>query len=343
MKTFRQTAIRFLLLGAVLAVGLLACDAGQNDPAMQATVTALSERVLLTSTAAASGEDDPNARLATAQAEATQQSQQIQATQTALAAGLSSADQLATATVQAPLIAELPRYGVDPQLGRVGWVHPPVTLEVNGYQASNYANDFPGVTAADFVMAADITWDSQYSTSGCGFMFRSDGDAKFPNQYMVLASRGGNGHVSFLALADGELANWHDFYAGYEDPGFDWRNQSTNRLVVVARGTLLEIFTNGTKIGEVDVTEPPAQITMPERPVEPDDINNPEVRQEYEQALADYEELIEQIERNLDTATRNFETKDAIFLDGFTGMLVLSESGYVRCDFSDAWLWIIEE
>ena len=55
------------------------------------------------------------------------------------------------------LVAELPRYGIDPGQGHVAWVHKPVTIDLNGYQQSGYANDYQGITARDFVMAADIT------------------------------------------------------------------------------------------------------------------------------------------------------------------------------------------
>jgi hypothetical protein len=122
------------------------------------------------------------------------------------------------------------------------------------------------VTAADFALAADITWDTQYGGSGCGFMFRSDGDKNKPNQYMVIATRFANGHVIFSALADGELANIHEFYPRDDDRSFDAQNGTTNRLAVVARGNLIEIYTNGVKIGEVDTTQPP---TLPVRPRSP--------------------------------------------------------------------------
>jgi len=41
------------------------------------------------------------------------------------------------------------------------------------------------------------------------------------------------------------------------------------------------------------------------------------------------------------TASMNFEQKDAIYEQGFLGMIALSESGHTVCSFSDAWLWLI--
>ena len=93
-------------------------------------------------------------------------------------------------------MAELPQYGLDASSGHVGWVQGPLTLDITGYGQYTYANDYPEVTAADFVLASDITWDTKYGSSGCGTMFRSDGNKNKPNQYMVLATRFANGHVN---------------------------------------------------------------------------------------------------------------------------------------------------
>ena len=76
------------------------------------------------------------------------------------------------------------------------------------------------VTAKNFVLAADVTWNTQYGDSGCGFVFRSNGDKQKPDQYMLIATRFANGRVVFTAVADGELANIHDFYPKDADRSF---------------------------------------------------------------------------------------------------------------------------
>lgn len=203
--------------------------------------------------------------LATAQAEAIQQSQEISVTQTAQLADR-DVTKLATATVAAPIIAELPTYGLDASGGKVGWIHDPLTLEVSGYPQMAYGNDYMNVTAKNFVLAADLTWDTQYGDSGCGFMFRSNGDKQKPDQYMLVATRFANGRVVFMALADGELANLRRFYPKEADRSFQWQNGTTNRIAIVARDNLIEIYTNLVKIGEIDTTHPPKQSILPPKP-----------------------------------------------------------------------------
>jgi len=332
-----------LLISLCLLALSLACNlsAGSSDQS-EATVQALQESVAKTSTAQAGESSESSDELATAQAEATARSQEILATQTA---GASTRDesQLATATIAAPVLAELPFYGVDPEQGRLAWIHPPVKIEVEGYRQFGHANDFIHIVARDFVMAADITWDTQYGTSGCGFMFRSDGDQKFPNQYMVAASRIGQGHVIFSALADGELANVHDFYANTLDPAFEWQNGTTNRLAIVARGNLIEIYTNQTKIGEVDTAVPPPPPVLPKAPQKPLDQSDTNAMKNYQALLKEHKDLVDQVQSNYQIALANYKTREAIFEQGFVAMLALSESGRTICQFDDAWLWLIEE
>jgi len=337
----KSLSMFFFILSMV--VSTLACNiGGGSGNQSEATLQALQDSVAKTATAAAGESSSSSNDLATAQAEATARNQEIVATQTS---GASTRDesQLATATIAAPVLAELPLYGVEPENGRLAWLHPPVKLEVEGYRQFGHANDFMQIVARDFVMAADITWDTQYGASGCGFMFRSDGDQKFPNQYMVAASRIGQGHVIFTALADGEMANVHDFYANTLDPAFEWQNGTTNRLAVVARGNLVEIYTNGTKIGEVDTTVPPPPPVLPKPPVKPLDQSDTAAMSQYQSLLKEHQDLVDQVQSNYQIALRNYQTREAIFTEGFVAMLAISESGRTTCQFDDAWLWLIEE
>ena len=321
---------------------LLACSISiQGEDKANVALTAMSESIPKTLTAAVSGEGESGGELATAQAEATQRSLEIQVTQTA-EASTRDESQLATATIAAPVVAELPLYSVDPDQGHLGWVHKPVTIAVEGYHQFGYANDYMQVVARDFVMAADITWDTQYGASGCGFMFRSNGDKNKPDQYIVIATRLGNGHVIFTALADGQLANVHDYFPKTEDKSFQWQNGTTNRLVVVGKGNIFEIYTNGVKIGEVDVTQPPPPLVMPKVPKPPTDKTNVSAMQEYQNKLKEYTDLVDQMQSNYQVALSNYKTTEAIFAEGFVAMVALSESGRTQCQFTDAWLWHLE-
>lgn len=332
------TFLGFLVLLSLLF--LPACDQLGLGEVSDPTVEALSQAVAKTATASDLVEGDTN-DLATAQAQATENAKEINATQTAQAASVDVNAQ-GTATVAAPIVAELPTYGLDPSSGQVGWLHPPLTLEINGYQQYTYGNDFMNVTAADFVLAADITWNTQYGGSGCGFMFRSDGDKQKPNQYMIIASRFANGRVLFLAMADGELANLQDFYPKDQDNLFQWRNDTTNRLAIVARGNIIEIYSNYAKIGEVDTTQPPRQPGKPAKPQPPTDKEDQALMKEYQSQIDQYQAIINQTQENYQVASMNFEAKPTDFKDGFVAMVAMSESGSTRCEYTDAWLWLLK-
>lgn len=345
MRPFKKTSYsRTILIGlsllVILSFLLQGCATDeQSDPA-SATLSAM--RQAIAGTATAEAQDAGGAGdLATAEAIATQQSQDISATQTAQVAGRDET-QLATATVAAPVIAELPKYGLDASSGRVGWIHEPLTLEISGYQQMAFGNDYPQITAKDFVLVADVTWETQYGDSGCGFMFRSNGDQQQPDGYMLVGSRFANGRVVFMALADGEFANLRHYYPKEMDRSFEWQNGTTNRIAIVARDHILEVYTNFVKIAEIDTTQPPKQPILPPKPEPPVDQLDENARKIYEDQLAQYEDIVQQSQANFQVAKTNFEAGKAVFSDGFISMLALTQSGSTKCEYDDAWLWLLE-
>lgn len=241
----RQHFILVALLALIIVS--LACAPGGNN--QDATAMALAQSIEQTATAAAGSAFNADANLQTAQALATQNSLDAAATQAALAAGDAEAA-AATAAAAAPIIAELPTYGVDPSEGELAWIHPPISIDIEGYLQYDYINHFIGTLTSDFVVSSDITWNTGTGLAGCGYVLRSDGNEDAINQYMVIASRGGSGTVFFVTQTDGEFL--HELnYATDADPQFEWQNDFTNRLTVVARGNTFTIFTNGTQIAQV--------------------------------------------------------------------------------------------
>ncbi len=339
----KQPKFRLLLGLLVLLSVSLACGVNLSGNDSEATLEAMGDSISQTATAAAAGDDDEiSGVVQTAQAQATHKSAEIALTQTAIADSQSQ-EQAAQNEAAAPVIAEIPLYGLDPDKGQFGWAQGPLVLEVEGYQQNAFGNEYQHIPAADFALAADITWNTQYGTSGCGFMFRSDGNQQKPNQYMVMISRAGLGHAIFMALADGEPANLRDFYIREEDRSFDFHNDATNRLVVVARGNLIEIYTNGVKVGEVLTTEPPQRPANPPKPEKPADTSDNNAMSIYNAQIAEYEALVQEMSETYNMASFNFEEKEAVFEQGFLGMLAISESGLTRCEFKDAWLWLIDK
>jgi len=337
-KLHRVTFLQLVVVGSLLS----ACGSGSSDVARQSTVEAISASVRGTATAAAGANLDSSAAVETAQAEATSQSQLAAGTQAAQAA-LGADAQTATAAAYAPILAELPRYGVDPSAGRMGWIHPPVTLEVEGFMQYDYINHFIATLADDFVVSADITWDAIGAASGCGFVLRSDGKEEALNQYLTIMTRVASGHVLFATMAEGEVVTGQDIYAQGRDPNFNWQNQATNRLTVVGRGNRFWVYTNGNLVGEIDPSAPPLQPNLPPEPERPVDTSNAEAMANYLQQQAEYEIVVEQINADFRARRRALQNADTTFERGFIALVALSQSGRKTvCEFNNTWLWLME-
>ena len=323
----------YLAAHLLILIGILsACGLGgsSNDSAREATLEAISAEVRGTATAEAAAKQNPDAPVETAQAEATARSQEIEATQAAENA-LSEEARAATATAFAPFAAKLAQYGVDPSQGKPGWIHPPVTLAIDGYLRYDYLNQFVATVAKDFVISSDITWNTQYGTSGCGFVMRSDGNKNALNQYMAIVTRGASGHVAFTTMSDGEVVSGRDIYAYGKDPNFNWGNNVTNRLTIVGRGLLFSVYSNDTLIGEVDPTAP---VTLPGIPPAP---NVPGGG-----GIAEQSAVATQITADYQARQREAANAEKAFERGFVALVVLSESGRSVCTFQDTWLWLID-
>jgi hypothetical protein len=327
----------------ILVISALACAVGGEGDggSAQATADALSQSISLTATANTGGEPSGDA-LATAQAAATQQAIAAQATADAIA-NLNAEQIAATRAAFSQFINELPKYGVDPNEGRPAWIHPPVALDIEGYLQFDYANLFIGTVVTDFVMSSDITWNTQYGTSGCGFALRNNGNEEAMDTYLAIATRGGSGRVEFAIMTGGEIANVKDFYAYGLDDNFDWRNDTTNRLTIVMRGPRVWLYTNDTLIADFDVNDPPKQPYIPPAPAKPADYDtNPDAAAAYDAAKAEYNQIVGEINAQFKQSQETYREAGVDFPKGFVAMVVLSESGRTHCQFDNTWLFLIE-
>jgi len=337
-------ASRFLLLAVLAALPLLSSCFPPPDPERQATVDALAAKMALTITAAADEENVEEAnrqstQASLAEATATPTPAPLQPTRTSAAAVDEEAIK-ATAEAERPVRAEVPFFGVDADKGRVGWVHPSFTLDAQGQDGIANRNDFAGVVAEDFVMSADITWNTQYGDSGCGFAVRADGNQNLPSQYIILMTRFANGHVGFLVISKGELVNGADLYPRSEDRRFSAENDTTNQLTVVGRGTSFEIYTNGVLVGVVDPNKPPNIPQVPELGERPSD---PQERQTFTVLEQNQGQVEAEIMQRFRERQDLFEDSNKEFPRGFTSMVAVTQAGKVTCTFENAWLWLIED
>jgi hypothetical protein len=339
MKRTIQVALFAFLSGMLL---LSACGGGASDSSKQATLDAISASVRQTATAQAAKDLDPNSLVEGAQAEATAQAQSLAATQ-AVQNALSAESVAATQTAIAPILSELPKYGADPAAGHVGWIHPPVQLEVQGFMQFDYINYFLGTLARDFVISADITWDAIGSASSCGFVLRSDGNKEAMDTYLATISRVASGHFLFLTIAKGEIVTGQDIYSYGRDPAFNWQNQATNNLTVVGRGNKFSIYTNGNFIGDIDPSAPPKVPGLPPEPKKPVDTSDAEAMANYLLKKAEYETVVQQIQADFRARQAALKNADTTFDRGFMALVALSQSGTkATCQFNNAWLWLID-
>lgn len=325
------------LLAASLACNFtpLATDTG-NEATAQALATSIADNATLAAEIASTSEIAQVQATATEAAPAPIATQAVQETGSAVEPG-------PTQTVPAEIRGELTLYGIDPAQGQLGWVHPPLSLEVDEYHGTKFESEFPLTVAKDFVLTSDITWDTEYGGSGCGFVFRSDGKTGAPSQYMVVASRLADGHVFFAVMSQGELVVGKDFYANGIDPKFDATNGSTNRLTVVGQGIDFTIYSNGTKLGEANPNDPLPTLALPDPPPRPDNMLDPAVAAAYRRELAAHRALINRLKDEYDQRVRLWRTVNKNFERGFVAMGVAAQSGRTQCDFNNSWLWLMGE
>jgi hypothetical protein len=331
-----------ICIGIVLLVAIMACnfsplgsDSGDNATA-QALRTSIASNATLAAELVSTPQVEQEPATVTQPAPTALSTQEVQETSPAV-------ELEPTQTVPASIRGELTLYGVDPQQGQLGWIHPPLSLEVDEYHGTKFETEFPLTVAKDFVLTSDITWDTEYGGSGCGFVFRSDGKKDAPSQYMVVASRLADGHVFFAVMSQGQLVIGKDFYANGIDPKFDATNGSTNRLTVVGQGTNFTIYSNGTKLGDADPTAPLPPLSLPDPPLRPSNMLDPAVAASYRSALAEHRALVNRLKDEYNQRLRLWRTVDKDFERGFVAMGVAAQSGRTQCDFNDSWLWLMGE
>ena len=322
----------------VPAIILTACGGpSESDVAKQSTLDAISAYVRQTATAKAAFDANPEASIQTAQAEATAQAQSVVATQGAQVT-VSAEDQAATETAVAPILGQLPKYDVDPTKGEVAWIHPPVSLEVEGFMNFDYVNHFIATVTKDFVISADITWDAIGSESSCGFVMRSDGNKAAMDTYLATISRVASGHFIFLTVSKGEVVTGQDIYADGKDPAFNWQNNATNNLTVVGRGNHFWIYTNGTLIGDVDPSAPPV-LLLPPKPKQTPGMSEAA----FLLAQAQFDKEVVQVKAEYNARLKKLRDADTTYDQGFMALVALSRAGAkATCKFDNAWLWLIE-
>lgn len=340
----KKLLYRIVLLTLALITAAIACnfspDSSSDD--RNATVQALSTSVAATSTALIE-ESQITPQIPTVEIPVTSTfppQQEVQITEDLQATQAFANAMMATQTALAPYTSELVKYGVDPQRGQIAWVQDGLSVEVDQYRGSKFDNKYPQVIAQDFVLSADITWDTEYGAAGCAFVFRSDGNQAAPNQYMVWMTRLTNGRVEFTVFSEGQIVGLKDFYANGVDPSFDGQNGAVNRLTIVVKGYDFSIYTNGVKLGVADPNVQLPPLVLPDPP-QPPNSNDPAANAAYQNELAIYRQTVTRLKNEYNARAAQAKKANKNFPAGIIVMGTLADSGRTYCEFNNAWLWLM--
>jgi hypothetical protein len=238
--------IAFFLISSVMVMLLLtACGAPQptSTPTSMPTETSLpTETPLPTATATPIPTSTPTLT-STATPDLTGTAA-VEATQT-IAAVLEEID------------AELQEIGYSTEEGSLAWVGEAAEeITITAYNTHDWIPLASGQNYSDFILKADVTWESTGGLAICGFWFRGESDDEDAPHYKFQTIR-----LSGLPLWDVEYWKYNGFVSnitpgGYaiSTPHLDQEQGSTNTYILVAKGTMLTVYANGHRLGQVTIS-----------------------------------------------------------------------------------------
>ena len=226
----------FVCVAAIVVVGVFAFQ--QSQTSNQATAEALISLLAATSNAESAA--------ATAAVAATDAAAAVSGVAGPTATSLPTrtpdfaATQAAEALV-APIKAALPNYGVDPNTGFLGWMHPPASISLDRYLEGDYALDpqYQSFAVHNFVVQADVTWETRTGLAGCGFAFRAATETDY---YGMGIARGAQGVAVFSLFHNKKPVN--DKLQTEDAAAVRDRNGDTNTLAVVGIDNTFTLYVN---------------------------------------------------------------------------------------------------
>jgi hypothetical protein len=162
----------------------------------------------------------------------------------------------AIADVVKQIDEELLTIGYSTDRGSLGWVNEgPEEITIRNFNSHEWITLSSGQSFSDFVLKADVTWESTSGLATCGFWFRADGDDEDAEHYKFQAIR-----LSGLPVWDVEYWQFNE-WQGTITPGgrvvstahLNQEQGSTNTFLLAAEGSLFTAYANGQKLGQVTV------------------------------------------------------------------------------------------
>ena len=153
------------------------------------------------------------------------------------------------APILAMIDSELRKHDRSTNEGHLGWLHDPLTINVNSYMESRSQTDYPDVIASDFVLQTDMTWKTSTGFAGCGLVLRGGSDLETGKQYRVYMAR-----LQGLPLWDIEYYKNGRFIKNIAGDvlsasAMKSAQASTNRITIVVQGNKIAVYANGDRMG----------------------------------------------------------------------------------------------
>jgi hypothetical protein len=151
---------------------------------------------------------------------------------------------------------ELREIGYSADTGSLAWMNDrPLPITISSYNTYDLIPVAAGQSFTDFVLKADVTWDSTSGFIICGFWFRAQGDDIDAEHYKFQTIR-----LSGWPSWDVEYWDFNRWKATISPggkiintPHIDQEQGSTNTFILAAEGNLMTIYANGHRLGKVTI------------------------------------------------------------------------------------------
>ena len=155
----------------------------------------------------------------------------------------------AAEAVMAEIGKELEAIGMSTDTGYLGWVQEePVDISISSYDEFFYTEFAENLSASDFVLKTDVTWESKGGLAVCGFIFRSEPNMDMGAQYV------------FEMIRLSGLPGWDIIYLKFDQfqknvtgmltsGAIDQDNGALNKIILIAEGEKFTLYVNDQRVG----------------------------------------------------------------------------------------------
>lgn len=251
----------WILAGLLLAFFLASCGPSQAE--INATDTQVARDVFATQTAAAPPPTATPTDTPTPEPTSTPTPTDTPApTDTPTSTSTPTLDLTATAAYEATqamgvlleeIDAELQTVNLSTERGRLAWLGSgPTSITLDTYGTHWWIPLGEDVYYSDFVLRADVTWESTSGLATCGFWIRGESTDEDAEHYAFEALRLSGLPAWIVGYWKDNLpigGNPHTSRAIHQELG------STNQYLFVAEGNELAIYVNGESLGKVTISK----------------------------------------------------------------------------------------